>query len=124
MLQEDILANEQIKKIVLKPGTITPEWEKGSNALFHYTVHAYVKPTCQHGCAHEKDHQQDRQEPSEDNAKPVRKLISDSKEADAGKPFELRIGYNFTVKAMELCVKSMSIGEKSRFLCMGDSIDV
>nr|KAJ3421156.1 hypothetical protein HK105_004356 [Polyrhizophydium stewartii] len=38
---------------------------------------------------------------------PVRTKISDSRENDPERPFELRIGYDFAVRAMELCVKSM-----------------
>jgi hypothetical protein len=53
-----------------------------------------------------------------------KKLVSDSRRFDSQKPFELRIGYSFIVKAMEICVKSMKPGEKSRFLCMNDYIQV
>ena len=49
--------------------------------------------------------------------KPVRTLVSDSRKNE-DKPFELRIGYSFSVQAMEICIKTMKIGEKSRFLCM------
>ncbi|KAL5033603.1 hypothetical protein BDV3_000571 [Batrachochytrium dendrobatidis] len=50
---------------------------------------------------------------------PVRRKICDSRDhTDSADPFELRIGYDFSVKALELCVKSMSVGERARFLCM------
>ncbi|KAI8893546.1 hypothetical protein BC833DRAFT_608016 [Globomyces pollinis-pini] len=49
--------------------------------------------------------------------KPVRTLISDSRKNDKN-PFELRIGYSFSVTAMEIAIKTMKVGEKSRFLCM------
>lgn len=51
---------------------------------------------------------------------PIRQLVADSRQHDAENPFELRIGYSFSVKAMELCVKSMTVGEKSRFLCQNE----
>ncbi|KAJ3372177.1 hypothetical protein HDU91_004320, partial [Kappamyces sp. JEL0680] len=51
------------------------------------------------------------------SAKPVRTLISDSRKNDEN-PFELRIGYSFSVQAMEICIKSMKLGERARFLCM------
>jgi hypothetical protein len=54
------------------------------------------------------------------NSAPVRYFVADSRQHDPDNPFELRIGYSFSVKAMELCVKSMSIGEKSRFLCQNE----
>ncbi len=55
-----------------------------------------------------------------DDIPPVRKLIGDSRAFNHESPFELRIGYSFSVVAMELCVKSMKIGEKSRFLCVNE----
>lgn len=55
------------------------------------------------------------------NLKPVRTQITDSRDAGV---FELRIGYKFSVVAMELCVKSMQIGERSRFLCMPEYCEV
>jgi hypothetical protein len=54
------------------------------------------------------------------NSAPVRYFVADSRQHDPENPFELRIGYSFSVKALELCVKSMSIGEKSRFLCQNE----
>ncbi|KAH6582929.1 hypothetical protein BASA50_003108 [Batrachochytrium salamandrivorans] len=52
-------------------------------------------------------------------SKPVRQKICDSRDhTEAGDPFELRIGYSFSVRAIELCVKSMRPGERARFLCM------
>jgi hypothetical protein len=58
---------------------------------------------------------QDHPSKSNPDLKPTRKKISDSRDGD---PFDLRIGYSFSVKALEICVKSMKIGETSRFLCM------
>lgn len=55
--------------------------------------------------------------------KPVRTLISDSTKNDPINPFELRIGYNFSVTAMEISVKSLKVGEKARFLCMPQYCD-
>ena len=54
--------------------------------------------------------------------KPVRTLISDSSKNNT-KPFELRIGYSFSVTAMEIGIKSMKVGEKARFLCMPQYCD-
>ena len=55
-----------------------------------------------------------------DNSAPIRYFVADSRKHDPENPFELRIGYSFSVKAMELCVKSMNVGEKSRFLCQNE----
>ena len=60
--------------------------------------------------------------PLDPNSKPVRTLISESKNNDP-KPFELRIGYSFSVTAMEICIKSMKVGERARFLCMPQYCD-
>ena len=56
-------------------------------------------------------------EESDIQGEPIRKLISNSRDRDS-KPFELRIGYSFSVVAMELGIKTMKVGEKARFLCM------
>ncbi|KAJ3143447.1 hypothetical protein HDU90_000207 [Geranomyces variabilis] len=50
--------------------------------------------------------------------RPVRRKVGDTREDTPDAPFELRIGYKFSVTAMELAVKSMRVGEKARFLCM------
>ena len=59
-------------------------------------------------------------------SKPKRQFISDSRTyaLDGEKPFELRIGREFIVKAMEICVMSMKPGERARFLCMNEYVDV
>ena len=54
---------------------------------------------------------------NDSNVSPVRTMISNSRDNDPN-PFELRIGYSFSVPAMEMCIKTMQIGEKARFLCM------
>ncbi|KAJ3319609.1 hypothetical protein HDV06_006171 [Boothiomyces sp. JEL0866] len=56
------------------------------------------------------------------NLKPVRQQVSNSRDLQPT-PFELRIGYSFSVKAMELCIKTMKIGERARFLCMPEYCD-
>jgi tetratricopeptide (TPR) repeat protein len=56
------------------------------------------------------------------NLKPVRTLIADSRRNHV-EPFELRIGYSFSVKALEICVKSLTVGERARFLCMPDYVE-
>ena len=178
------------------PSTPLPLWTKGSNALLHYKVYAYVperktapdthvhSSTCSHGhkahshsalneskrkvdslmelvekakngkgaCERECDaapiltrtwtgeHQgcseqsgcndttETREETSqkEEVGKPKRQFISDSRAyaLDGKKPFELRIGREFIVKAMEICVKSMRPSERARFLCMNEYVDV
>ena len=54
---------------------------------------------------------------NDSKVRPVRTMISNSRDNDPN-PFELRIGYSFSVPAMEICIKTMQIGEKARFLCM------
>lgn len=56
--------------------------------------------------------------------KPIRKKIADTREIDPDTPFEMKIGYNFSVPAFELCVKSMKEGERSRFLIMPEMLQV
>jgi hypothetical protein len=60
---------------------------------------------------------------AEPKGKPVRTLVGDSRKNDE-KPFELRIGYSFSVEAMEICIKTMKVGETARFLCMPDYCEV
>ncbi|KAI8929582.1 hypothetical protein BC831DRAFT_443295 [Entophlyctis helioformis] len=66
----------------------------------------------------QKQQQQDAVMAAYEGKAPIRQKISDSRENDPNEPFELRIGYDFSVKAMEICVKSMRVGERARFLCM------
>jgi hypothetical protein len=120
--------------------------------MLNYVVHAYImeslepedKP-CTKGCTHKhheslatmansKDPLKDIEsklksiphvEKNPSNSKPpVRTLISDSKNYDESKPFELRIGYKFSFEALEQCITSMQIGEKSRFLIMPEYCNV
>ncbi|KAJ3179829.1 hypothetical protein HDU87_002397 [Geranomyces variabilis] len=56
--------------------------------------------------------------------RPVRRKVGDTREDTPDAPFELRIGYKFSVTAMELAVKSMRVGEKARFLCMPQYCEV
>jgi hypothetical protein len=62
-------------------------------------------------------------EPENHEKKPVRTLIANSKDNDES-PFQLRIGYKFAVTAMEICIKTMKVGEKARFLCMPQYCEV
>lgn len=105
---------------------------------------------CQQGCSHGHTHGSSKHSDSLDTlaammksngpvktpsiqpdlSKPVRKKVSDSQTFDSsdeeGKispPFELRIGYGFSVKALEICVKTMRVGDRARFLCMPEYCD-
>ena len=47
--EREILGDGNITKLIITPGNKIPvKWEKGMNALFHYTVHAYVPSTSSH----------------------------------------------------------------------------
>ncbi|RKP23556.1 hypothetical protein SYNPS1DRAFT_30690 [Syncephalis pseudoplumigaleata] len=46
----------------------------------------------------------------------IRELVRDTRTTPHGRPFELRIGRGFTAAALEMAVKSMRVGEQSRFL--------
>ncbi|KAJ3045278.1 hypothetical protein HDV00_011150 [Rhizophlyctis rosea] len=138
-----------ILKMTIRPPTSevpSSRWTRGANARFHYTTSAYLTPEdaekfdtkeqCDH---HDHGHSQDGHDCKSHDThgthtdistkkslasdRPIRKKVADSKEADLSKPFELRIGFNFSVKAFELCVKSMGIGEKARFLCLPEYCD-
>lgn len=44
--ERETLGDGNITKLVISPGNKIPiEWEKGMNAFFHYTVHAYLPQT-------------------------------------------------------------------------------
>ncbi|KAJ3023712.1 hypothetical protein HKX48_001602 [Thoreauomyces humboldtii] len=120
-----------------------PSWFRGVNARFHYSVFLYSPeggasqsnnksekppvhdPNCSHDHSHDHhkdhDHAPNPRVGSEGGAdgtgRPVRRKVADSRD-DGQEPFELRIGYRFSVRAMELAVTSMRVGEKARFLCM------
>lgn len=147
-------------KLPINSNNSTPiTWSRGMNALFHYTVHAYLTPvivkpneeaetktTTEPHKHHTHDHKDccsetskqakmnliqdllagkkpELQDPTKEeldamkDLKPIRTLISSSRKNDP-KPFELRIGYSFSVKGMELCIKSMKVKERARFLVM------
>ncbi|KAJ3277564.1 hypothetical protein HK104_003198, partial [Borealophlyctis nickersoniae] len=143
---EKITPDGGILKLTIRPGDLSappPEWSRGSNAKFHYTVHTYSRPgeaaekghvhtkSCSHGHSdhavdghnhthihtHTHDHSETHNSRGEEQ-RPIRKKVGDSRDLDPEKPFELRIGFNFSVRAMEMCVKTMRVGEKARFLCM------
>ncbi|KAI9592830.1 hypothetical protein BDF19DRAFT_450258 [Syncephalis fuscata] len=46
----------------------------------------------------------------------IRELVRDTHVTPHGRPFELRVGRGFTAAALEMAVKSMRVGEQSRFL--------
>ncbi|KAI8048691.1 hypothetical protein BDF22DRAFT_746702 [Syncephalis plumigaleata] len=46
----------------------------------------------------------------------IRELVRDTRTTPHGRPFELRIGRGFTAAALEIAIKSMRVGEQSRFL--------
>ncbi|KAJ3128280.1 hypothetical protein HK098_004859 [Nowakowskiella sp. JEL0407] len=105
--------------INLAPESADPiNFEKGSNAIFHYKAFAYVIPELHD---HSKDccdhHVHSTNETKLEERNPVRVKIADTRDVKSSKPFEMRIGMGFSVKAMELGIKSMKIGEKARFLC-------
>lgn len=125
-------------------------WRRGFKAKFNYTAHAYIIPTKSHkhdaacacnsteslqtkveminnlmnrGRSGSKEAIVDLDTDDKDvEQQPVRTLISDSKINDS-LPFELRIGYSFSVVAIELCIKSMKPGERARFLCQPNYCD-
>ncbi|KND02919.1 uncharacterized protein SPPG_02000 [Spizellomyces punctatus DAOM BR117] len=132
-----------ILKILLRDGDKTkprPQWVRGANARFHYQVYTYGKPMKEsspqgsghdhsaksghtHGngpcCSHTRTATKDVEvSANREFPQPKRKKVGDSREDDPERPFELRIGFSFSVKAMEMCVKTMTVGERSRFLCM------
>ncbi|KAJ3269092.1 hypothetical protein HDV01_001865 [Terramyces sp. JEL0728] len=69
-----------------------------------------------------KDEKKETKIELDPNLKPVRQQVSNSRDLQPF-PFELRIGYSFSVKAIELCIKTMKIGERARFLCMPEYCD-
>ncbi|KAJ1561415.1 hypothetical protein HK096_004801, partial [Nowakowskiella sp. JEL0078] len=106
-----------------------PTWEKGSNAIFHYRAFTYIVNKHSHQecndhtnrseglketCGHEGENLSEHNHQDLDQ-KPVRIKVGDSRENS--KPFELRIGMGFSVKSMEIAIKTMKVGEISRFLC-------
>ncbi|TPX58152.1 hypothetical protein SpCBS45565_g08067 [Spizellomyces sp. 'palustris'] len=133
-----------ILKILLREGDKTkprPQWIRGANARFHFQVYTYGKPVKEsspQGSGHAHSEKSDHNSHANGSccshspiatkgvemsangelSQPKRKKVGDSREDDPEKPFELRIGFSFSVKAMEMCVKTMSVGERSRFLCM------
>lgn len=191
---EAISADGQITKLLIKRAVVhsVPDWSRGCNARFHYSVYAYVLPkspqnteknsnghvhtkSCHHPESKAKNNafegffkaksenpnnefmesQVDRKAyhkpgsldlPTQEShshtqvdevsngagktshpnppasERPTRTFISDSK--TRGDPFELRIGYKFTFAALETCVIGMIPGETSRFLLMGEHVDV
>ncbi|RKO96919.1 hypothetical protein CAUPRSCDRAFT_7354 [Caulochytrium protostelioides] len=50
--------------------------------------------------------------------RPHRVLVADSRQRDNGAPFDLRVGRQFAVPALETCVQSLRPGERARFLVM------
>lgn len=120
-----------------------PKWEKSTKAVFHYKVFTIPYEQKQdaenwfkHGLALvDLDSEQVADSDVQDlgrsesgkavnlNRHPSRvdpnrrTLIGDSKRWDK-RPFELRIGKGFSVEAMEVAVKTMRIGEVSRFFCL------
>lgn len=198
---EPLTPDGDIIKLEISPApssTPMPLWKKGSNALLHYKVHAYIperksapdthvhSSTCSHGhkahshsdieesnrkvanlmelvdkaktgngaferecdsapvltptctggehqgcnehsgCHNTTEIKDETSQKEEELGKPKRQFISDSRTyaLDGQKPFELRIGREFIVKAMEICVISMRPGERARFLCMNEYVDV
>ncbi|KAJ3161453.1 hypothetical protein HDU86_007235 [Geranomyces michiganensis] len=185
---EPIVPDAGILKITLRePSTecAPPNWVRGANARFHYSVFVYTPSEQEHstkhsahaqheecsadlregknvkavesgskqiggtcGPPHAHAHKQAAEPPhhhpprptavqaggfpiassaqetdgtpalSETLPRPVRRKVGDTREDTPDTPFELRIGYKFSVTAMELAVKSMRVGEKARFLCM------
>lgn len=112
--QTQVTEDGGIVKVLIKPGTIPlSSWPKGTNAIIKYKTFTYVKEEEQHKCR-DKSHNHEHKQMKE--GRPVRRLVGDSEAMDPGNPFELRIGYGFSVPAFEICVKTMSIGEKARYL--------
>eukprot|EP00842_Homolaphlyctis_polyrhiza_P000124 jgi/Hompol1/1111/HPOL_005527-RA len=105
---EAIVPDGGILKLQLRPPKSEQPipWARGTNTRLHYSVYAYLRGDEEQRMSLDPD------------IKPIRKKIADSRDHDADHPFELRIGYNFSVEAMELCVKSLRVGERARFLCM------
>jgi tetratricopeptide (TPR) repeat protein len=134
--------------IVEKKEAKSIQWSRGMNAKFYYKAFAYITPQgeekqehsekCGSHCKHSEEEKQEilkkkadmlkmlldgkpkkasQQEQSDPSKRPIRTLISNSRENDP-EPFELRIGYSFSVSAMEIGIKTMKVGEKARFLCM------
>jgi tetratricopeptide (TPR) repeat protein len=124
------------------------KWSRGMNAKFFYRAFAYITPTteeskehsekCGSHCKHSEEEKQEilkkkadmlkmlldgkskkdhHSPPLDPSKRPIRTLISNSRDNDKD-PFELRIGYSFSVTAMEIGIKTMKVGEKARFLCM------
>lgn len=117
-----LMANDTVSNI---------NWVKGMNALFKYKTFTFV-PVSNETHAHDGKCQHDHSTESKDftksdpsnhlhskkseAVKPIKKLIANSD--DDGAPFQLRIGMGFTVEMFELCLKTMNVGERSRFLVM------
>lgn len=140
---EKVTPDGGVLKITLREGDATkpmPKWVRGANARFHYAVYAYLKENrdSHKPCAHVHSETGDNDDHSccpkshdthqhdqhingsigpEDDNRPVRQKVWDTREENPNEPFELRIGYSFSVKGMEIAVKTMKVGERSRFLC-------
>ncbi|KAJ3205895.1 hypothetical protein HK099_000671 [Clydaea vesicula] len=114
---------------------------EGSKALLNYKAYTFVNQQQKKknsdsihkhtkSCNHSTDpthnhhnHSHEKEKSNNDNQKPLKVIVGDSVDKDPTKPFELRIGLKFSVPSFETCVKTMNVGEKSRFLIMPEKLD-
>ncbi|RKO99616.1 hypothetical protein CXG81DRAFT_20327 [Caulochytrium protostelioides] len=127
--------------------TDAPPYPKGANAQLHYKLWCYTDDpdlgemghepdahTHSPGDGHDHNHTQKHAAsiPCPHHApaatagaatdpgprRPHRVLVADSRQRDNGAPFDLRVGRQFAVPALETCVQSLRPGERARFLVM------
>ena len=133
--QKGIRINENIIKMIIQEAPETSmniTWSKGANAKLYYQVHAFVHPHKQikrqkhNSCCSHRSHSihahtdesiiEENEVKEDEQVKPERRFVSNSKSYTDSLPFELRIGYDFSVKAFETSIRSMKVGERARFL--------
>jgi hypothetical protein len=117
------LHEKERPKLQLVPRSI-PTWDELEKRNISQSEWNDMTPDQQEVILLEMEEEESQAE--QELSKPKRQFISDSRTyaLDGEKPFELRIGREFIVKAMEICVMSMKPGERARFLCMNEYVDV